>query len=305
MRTVASGAPGVAVRVGGGGRPERASPGVATGLRQRVLTGLVLLPVTVAAILWLPTPAFAVTVAAVVLAGGWEWSRLSGWTAGPARALYTLALAGALAVATLLLRWAPGQPALLGLGLLWWLVAAGLVVRFEHAGSPLAWPRGLRALAGGLVLVPAWGALVALHAREASGPAWVLFLAVTIWVADSGAFFVGRRWGRRRLAPRVSPGKSWEGVAGGMLVAVLAAALTATLAGVSSDRLPGLLLLVLATVAASVLGDLTESLFKRAAGVKDSGSLLPGHGGVLDRIDSLTAAAPLFALGLHGVGGLP
>jgi len=305
MRAVASAAPGVAVRAGGGGRPERGSPGTATGLRQRVLTGLVLLPVTVAAILWLPTSAFAVAVAAVVLAGGWEWSRLSGWTAGSVRALYTLALAGALAVATLLLPWAPGQLALLGLGLLWWLAAAGLVVRFERAGSPLAWPRGLRALAGGLVLVPAWGALVGLHAREVSGPAWVLFLAVTIWVADSGAFFVGRRWGRRRLAPRVSPGKSWEGVAGGMLVAVLTAALAATLAGVPSDRLPGLLLLVLATVAASVLGDLTESLFKRAAGVKDSGSLLPGHGGVLDRIDSLTAAAPLFALGLHGVGGLP
>jgi phosphatidate cytidylyltransferase len=276
-----------------------------SALGKRVLTALVLLPVAVAAILWLPNRVFALALAVVVLAGGWEWGRLAGWTAGLPRGLYTLGLAAALLGAALLMRSEHGQLALLGLGLLWWLVAAGLVARFERAGTALPGPEGLRALAGVLVLVPAWAALVALHGRGDGGPAWVLFLAATVWGADTGAFFVGRRWGRRRLAARVSPGKSWEGVAGGMLAAVLAALLAAVLVGVPSERLPRLLLLVIATVAASVIGDLTESLFKREVGVKDSGSLLPGHGGVLDRIDSLTAAAPVFTLGLLWVGGPP
>jgi phosphatidate cytidylyltransferase len=162
----------------------------------------------------------------------------------------------------------------------------------------------LRALAGDLILVPAWGALVALHGQEPHGPAWVLFLAALVWLADIGAFFAGRRWGRRKLAVRVSPGKSWEGVAGGVLAALAGAAVAVVLAGEPLHQVPILFVLVVVTVAASVLGDLTESLFKREAGLKDSGGLLPGHGGVLDRIDSLLAAAPVFVLGLVWLGRL-
>ncbi|MDX1433429.1 MAG: phosphatidate cytidylyltransferase [Gammaproteobacteria bacterium] len=133
-------------------------------------------------------------------------------------------------------------------------------------------------------------------------PALVLFLLVLVWCADSAAFFVGRRYGRRRLASRVSPGKSVEGVLGAMLAGALLAGAAAPLGGVPAP-LPFVALSVL-TVITSVLGDLTESAFKRRAGVKDSGSLIPGHGGVLDRIDSLTAAAPLFVLGYHWLGGM-
>jgi phosphatidate cytidylyltransferase len=132
----------------------------------------------------------------------------------------------------------------------------------------------------------------------------VLFLAGLVWLADIGAFFAGRRWGRRKLAVHVSPSKSWEGVAGGVLAALGGAAAAIVLVGEPIEEVPLLLALVVVTVVASVLGDLTESLFKREAGLKDSGALLPGHGGVLDRIDSLLAAAPVFVLGLGWMGRL-
>jgi phosphatidate cytidylyltransferase len=272
-----------------------------SGLRQRVVTAAVLVPASVAAILWLPNLGFALATAVVVLAGGWEWSRLAGWTDRPTRLIFLLGLAVVLLAAALLLQ-AGGLSVLLGLGAAWWLLALALVVRHERSGRRLSPSPGLRALAGDLTLVPAWAALVALHGQEAHGPVWVLFLVALVWLADIGAFFAGRRWGRRKLAVRVSPGKSWEGVAGGVLAALVGASAALLIAGVPVDRLPGLLTLVAAAVAASVLGDLTESLFKREAGLKDSGGLLPGHGGVLDRIDSLTAAAPIFVLGLGWLG---
>ncbi len=152
-----------------------------------------------------------------------------------------------------------------------------------------------RTIAGLLVLVPAWAALVVLHSRFDHG--YFVLLAFIIWGADTGAYFAGRAFGKRKLAPNVSPGKSWEGVIGGLLVALLAA-LVATYWLTPLGGYPAFFLLVLLTVFISVLGDLSESLFKRVMKLKDSGGILPGHGGVLDRIDSLTAAGPLFTLGL-------
>lgn len=274
-----------------------------SGLRQRVLTAVVLVPAAVAAILWLPNLGFALATGVVVLAGGWEWSRLAGWTDSVTRLLFLLGLTVVLLAAALLLQ-AGGLNVLLALGAAWWLLALGLVLRYERVGRGLTPSPGLRALAGDLILVPAWGALVALHGQEPHGPASVLFLVALVWLADTGAFFAGRRWGRRKLAVRVSPGKSWEGVAGGVLAALAGAAVAVVLAGEPLHQVPILFVLVVVTVAASVLGDLTESLFKREAGLKDSGGLLPGHGGVLDRIDSLLAAAPVFVLGLAWLGRL-
>ena len=275
-----------------------------SGLRQRVLTAVVLGLGALAAIFWLPTPAFATVTAGVVLAGGWEWSRLAGWTDAAHRWVFLLVLAAVLGAAALLVH-RGGLALVLFAGALWWLAALGLVLRYERSGTGLPASAGLRALAGLLTLVPAWVALVALHGQGAGGPAWVFFLAALVWLADIGAYFAGRRWGRRRLAVRVSPAKSWEGVVGGTLAALAWTLTAALVAGLPPARWPALLLVAAGTVAASVLGDLTESLFKREAGVKDSGDLLPGHGGVLDRIDSLTAAAPVFLLLGQWAGVLP
>ena len=271
-----------------------------SGLRQRVLTAVVLGLGALAAIFWLPTPAFGVVTAGVVLAGGWEWSRLAGWTDAAHRRVFLLVLAVVLAAAAVLVH-RGGLALVLVAGALWWLAALGLVLRYERSGRGLPTPAGLRrALAGHLTLVPAWAALVALHAHGDWGSAWVFFLAALVWLADIGAYFAGRRWGRRKLAPTISPGKTWEGVWGAAAAALAFALVGAAALGVGS-RWPGFVAVCMATVGFSIVGDLFESMLKRQRGVKDSGSLLPGHGGVLDRLDSLIAAAPAFLLGWHGL----
>jgi phosphatidate cytidylyltransferase len=188
-----------------------------------------------------------------------------------------------------------GRDLVLKVALAWWIVALAWVMFAPRLVS--TWSA---ALAGVLALVPAWMALSRLVDFD-RGPTWVLFALILIWAADIGAFFVGRRFGRTRLAPNVSPGKTWEGVVGGLLASALVAAMGSEL----FDQ-PSLWFvpLCLAVVAFSIVGDLTESLLKRFAGLKDSGSLFPGHGGVMDRIDSVTGAAPvllfvLIKLGVH------
>jgi phosphatidate cytidylyltransferase len=144
-----------------------------------------------------------------------------------------------------------------------------------------------------------WSWCLALARLHAHGPQLLLFLFLLVVAADVGAYFAGRRFGRNKLAPRVSPGKTWEGVLGGFVAAALLAAFGVWWFAVDAPRFLGLCMIV---VVASIIGDLTESLFKRHAGLKDSGTLLPGHGGLLDRVDSVTAAAPVFLVGLERLG---
>ena len=269
-------------------------------LKQRILTALILAPLAIWGVLALSSPVFAIVVGLVFVLGAREWGRFAGF-ATVGQWGYALIL-GALLV--LLYPFISSHDAvaiaLISLALLWWFLGLVWVLKYP-AGSAL-WARNrlLPALAGVLILIPAWMALVWL--QRIPGPEFVLLLMLLVWGADVGAFFAGRRWGRRKLAPQVSPGKTWAGFYGALASALVIAVVAILLPRPVIQNIPGFLLLSLLTVSISVLGDLMESMFKRMAGLKDSGHLLPGHGGVLDRIDSMTAAAPLFAAGLMCMG---
>ncbi len=188
------------------------------------------------------------------------------------------------------------------IGVLWWALVLLWLARPGFGAGDSEGTRGLKLLAGSLCVVPAWCALGWLHSEDAFGPRWTLFALAVCWAADSGAYFVGSKFGRRKLAPSISPGKTWEGVAGGLATSVLLAALALPLLGLDWSALPALALLTVITAAISVVGDLFESLMKRHSGVKDSGDLFPGHGGLMDRLDSLVAALPVFVVGKAWLG---
>jgi phosphatidate cytidylyltransferase len=271
--------------------------------RQRVTTALLLAPLPIAAVLWLPTPWLAAAVAVVLLAGLWEWTRFAGIEDTLPRTLFLTA--NALLLVALV--WG-GGPSLFTLklasliGVLWWAVVLLWLSRPAFGTGDTQAARGLKLLAASLCVVPAWCALGWLHAEDPLGPRWTLFAIALCWAADSGAYFAGSKFGKRKLAPSISPGKTWEGVWGGLATAVLLAAVALPLLGLGWGSLPALMLLTVVTAGISVVGDLFESLMKRHSGVKDSGDLFPGHGGVMDRIDSLLAALPVFVVGKAWLG---
>lgn len=274
-------------------------------LKHRLLTALVLIPLVVWAVLGLSTQALGLILALFVLLGSWEWGRLIGLRSVVARIGYALMMGVLLLLASALSQTLPGLPLMVfAVAGLWWLMATLWVLRYRGATGINAVDTLVGMLIGILVLVPTWLALTRIHGYSDAGPYLMLFVMVLIWVADSGAYFAGRRLGRHKLAPAVSPGKTVEGVIGGLVAAALFACIAAFGFDLPVLGLIGFVLLSLTVVLFSVVGDLFESLFKRRVGVKDSGQLLPGHGGVLDRIDSLTAAAPIFALGLSLFEGL-
>lgn len=274
-------------------------------LKQRVLTAVVLLAILLPALFWrTPGPFLAITLL-LIAAGGWEWGRLNGVGQGGSLllGLVTLALCGA--------AWAQGLTAAPSV-VLWsavgaaWVLAGALLVGRGVAGWPRV-PRALRLAGGVAALFFAW---LALAQARTVGVNFLLSILVLVWVADIAAYFAGRTFGlkftRRKLAPAISPGKSWEGVWGGMVgVVVLAIGWVLADRAVGADvpslytrivSAAGWAVLVLACVflaAMSVIGDLAESLVKRSAGAKDSSRLLPGHGGVLDRVDALLPTLPL------------
>ncbi len=272
-------------------------------LKQRIITALILAPLAVWGIFGLATPGFAWFIGAIVVLAAWEWANLSGWQAQWQRIAY-----GAVVGGLLVLTYGSSELVLLP-ALAWWLVAFALVLTYPTSAHLWRNP-WVRALMGLLILVPTWNGLVILHQAALVGPqeiagVWViLYVFCVVWVADIGAYFAGRAWGKKKLAPRVSPGKSWAGVYGG-LAAVAALALAVGLwLDWSGARLAGLVALTLVTALVSVVGDLCESMVKRFRGLKDSSQLLPGHGGILDRVDSITAAVPVFTLLAFWLGWL-
>jgi len=267
-------------------------------LKQRVITASILAPLVVWAVLESPTPYLALVFGVLIVQGGWEWSGFMKLASTALRVSYPAVVGGALLAVWFFVDWNSSDWLVLPvLSLFWWLLALLWVLGFPRSARRWS-PRWAQTLIGLLVLVPSWLSVVGLHQDIHQGPALLLYLLLLIWCADIGAYFGGRRWGRRKLAPAVSPGKSWEGAYSALAASLVFALLGALFFGLPGNQLLALVVLSLVTVAFSILGDLTESMFKRHAGIKDSGVLLPGHGGVLDRIDSITAAAPVFVVGL-------
>ncbi|GGY24824.1 phosphatidate cytidylyltransferase [Rhodanobacter panaciterrae] len=270
-------------------------------LLQRTLTALVLAPLVILLILLSSTAVFALIAAAAFLAALWEWAQLSGLKNQSAR----IGLLVAAAVVFALLWYGHAgitTPVLLAAGVAWWLLACLWLRHFAFGAAPTAENRTLKLLAGAFVLFPAWIALISIHEREPHGHWWTLLALVIVWAADIGAYFSGRTFGKRKLAPQISPGKTWAGAYGALVAGVVVTLLGGWLLDVRGAPLLGLALLALLTVAVSIVGDLIESLMKRHAQVKDSGTIIPGHGGLMDRLDSVFAALPVFAAGLLLLG---
>ena len=264
-------------------------------LKKRFITGSILVILTVSAVFWLSTPALAVLMLGIILLAGWEWSRLTGLKKVSSRIVFLLALTLCAWLAWWML--ISGQVFLvLSVAGIWW-GGVLIILAVNQPGRALSYPKrfGLQ-IAGLLTLIPAWVALVSLHDGH---PELLLFLFVLIWIADSAAFFTGQQWGKSKLAPLLSPSKTREGLWGALLATLVVGFSGAQWLSLPHVQIIYFIALCLITTLISVAGDLFESLLKRQSGVKDSGTLFPGHGGILDRIDSLTAAGPVFTLGLY------
>ena len=291
-------------------------------LKQRITTALILAPLALAAIFLLPLQWFALAIAGVFILATKEWAVLVDKNNSKLpNALivgYSLILGATLLVVPPDVRniWhvsngeivlVPLVSGILVVGAVWWLICAVLVATYPNSAK--AWTKNtlVKVVLGLVTLVPFFWAMLALrsydYAHDQLSGAWLVMLVMfLVWGADSGAYFIGKKFGKNKLAPKVSPGKTREGFFGGIVVSMIIALIAAVVMAVlpsgelDSSKLVIILFTCFVTSISSTLGDLNESMFKREAGVKDSGTLLPGHGGMLDRIDSLTAALPVFAV---------
>lgn len=279
-------------------------------LKQRILTSLVLAPLALLLVFYTPLTLFSYIAGAIVLLGAWEWSAFMGLCDKVKRVAFVVFIGVFLALLNwhwpIESLWVDGQ--LVGdanyiftLSFSWWIVATYLVWRYPAMAK--AWNDGLvmRAIAGILTLVPLWLALNTLRSAnyvESThfGSMLILVVLGIVWSADIGAYFTGKNFGKHKLMPKVSPNKTIEGLAGGVAAAVIFVLAFSYFTDVDMGVWPIYAVMTIFIALFSAIGDLLESMFKREAGLKDSGSCLPGHGGILDRLDSLTAAAPIFVL---------
>lgn len=270
--------------------------------KSRLITSFVLIPIVIGVLFLMPPFGFTTVLLLVCMLAAWEWGQFAGFTSHFQRCslamlcglmlilmLFSYQSYGVLYVITISL-WA-------SLG--WWSVALLLVLFYPSSAIFWRQSRVLQLLFGVLTIVPFFWSMLALRQYHYEfnsfiGAWWLLYVMFLVWSADSGAYLFGRMFGKNKLAPRVSPGKTWEGFFGGLVMSALISCLFSHYVPLDLE-LDSLLVCSIITVLASVVGDLTESMFKREAGIKDSGNLIPGHGGILDRIDSLMAAMPLFA----------
>lgn len=278
-------------------------------LKQRIITALILAPLALYAILFLPIFWFEIAIAGVVGIGAYEWAAMAGVTARPKKLVFMgAAFAICIGLSTIVdasIIWYQGQlhglyRFILTVAVIWWLLSLAMVLAYPKYSKVWRDSKIVRTIFGALTLIPTWVAVIALRTSLHDvdpfyGASLIFYVLGIVWAADIGAFFVGVKFGRHKLRPNVSPGKSLEGLLGGIAASFAIIAFAALHYQVEPSRIWLHLAIGGVTVAVSALGDLNESMLKRCAGIKDSGKILPGHGGVLDRIDSLTAAFPVFA----------
>jgi phosphatidate cytidylyltransferase len=286
-------------------------------LKQRIFTAIILAPAVIGAIFYLPLNYFAAFFLAVLTIGAWEWGPLMGFADTSRRLAFVAAsilLMGGL--------WYCFPPleiwteqgvlqdniiAVLWLAVAWWALSAVMTILYPKYSKLWSNHRSVRGIFGWLTLVPTWLAFMVLRSSEYQwnvfqGAHLIMFLFLMVWGADIGAYFVGKAFGKHKLMPNVSPGKTIEGYLGGVACSAVLVSLAGYIIGWQTDQYALFLTISFIITTVSVLGDLNESMFKRQAGIKDSGTILPGHGGILDRIDSLTATAPIYALCFALVG---
>lgn len=281
-------------------------------LKERVISAIVLIAIVLAALLLFSPFYFALTLGVVIILGVWEWTQFLRFKQA---FFWRYAITGL--VSAFLFLWIYDERAFLNAGrvfeqyaepallssVLWWIIALFFVITYPKSSKIWGKHSVLQFPFAFLTLIPFLIGVLRLRldgyvANPYHGLLLLLYVLVLVWAADSGAYFVGRKFGKHKLAPKVSPGKSWQGVIGGLLTAVIFSGIFIYFAGTeltAKISVSSFIALSVATVAISILGDLTESMFKREAGIKDSSQLIPGHGGILDRIDSLTAAVPFFS----------
>jgi phosphatidate cytidylyltransferase len=260
-------------------------------LLQRILTAAILIPLTLLILFYASPLVFLIVTGCVFLAAAWEWSNLMGIKTNAGRILYLL-------LVLFIMGWVLFIPVryIYTAGLVWWIVAIVFIISYPTLSG--WWGRGyaVRGMMGLLTLIPCWTGLNILR-NQPDGIHAILLLFLLVWSADTFAFFVGRRWGKHKLCPLVSPQKSWEGFFAALIGTIGITTTILWLFHIPQSAWGMFILLTVITVLFSIVGDLLESMLKRHVGLKDSGRLLPGHGGLLDRIDSLTAAVPIFAAG--------
>ncbi len=274
-------------------------------MKQRIITALILAPLVVLGVIYLPLQWFILALAAIVVIGCWEWTQ---FVEPKSRYVSLVPVLVTLAASFMVLPFdsvsltqvTSGHHYLLLVASVWWVFASGLALTYPKS-LPIWKPSiSLRHLFGMLSLLPFLWSVVLLRADsylldQYYGAKLVLYVCLLVWAADTGAYFVGKLLGKHKMAPKVSPNKTLEGLAGGLVLALLVGWLAADLLSIQFASVSVMFFITLVTVVISVLGDLVESMFKRVSNIKDSSNIIPGHGGILDRIDSLMAAFPVFA----------
>ena len=266
-------------------------------LKQRAITAIILIPLVIWSILYATAEGFTYGLAMILLLASHEWNKMVEVKSVFGKISFSVAVTACFLYLEYLSNLEFIQYVIY-LSLIWWLISLPLLFSFPFKSSHLLQQKSVKIIVGFLMLLSTFLALNLLRNSTEYGSDYVLYLLIIIWIADSGAYFAGRAFGKHKLIPNVSPGKSWEGVVGGIVATIITSIIAIDILNISSETSLLFVLITFVTVVYSIIGDLSESMFKRMAKIKDSGNILPGHGGILDRIDSLTSALPVFVTGL-------